>query len=187
LALRSKRRTGRTRAGTSDYHPFIERSKQEKAMAKGPTAHIAGEHAREFDQNAERAMQAANYGIDWMRDLAEQTLNQSKAVFEGFLTTARSSGDTIDQQAGDIRERSLALAAETMSNSFEYAQRFLHVREPQEVLQLQSEFLGRQAQALADQAKHLGHTFAQAANQNARTAAGQMQSAMESSRRKAES
>jgi hypothetical protein len=28
------------------------------------------------EQNAERAMQAANYGMDWMRQITEQSLNQ---------------------------------------------------------------------------------------------------------------
>src|SRR5262249_8402669 len=154
---------GRVIAST-EHRPFTQ-LKQENAMAKGPTAGFASEQGREFGQNAERVMQAANYGIDWMRDLAEQSLNQSKAVFDGFRTPARTSGDTIDQQASDVRERSLALATETLSNSFDFAQRLLHVREPQEVLQVQSEFLSRQAQMFADQAKHLGGTFAQAAHE----------------------
>jgi hypothetical protein len=155
-------------------------------MAKGPTASPVGD-AREFStQSAERAMQAANSGIDWMRDLAEQSLNQSKAVFDGFISTTRSSVDTLDQHAFDIRERSLAMTTEMLSNSFDYAQRLLRAREPHEVLQLQSEFLSRQAQALAEQAKQLGSTMTQAANQATKTSVSQMQTAAETARQRAE-
>ena len=43
-------------------------------MARNPTdfAH----------QNAERAVQATSYGMNWMREIAEQNLNQSKAKSE---------------------------------------------------------------------------------------------------------
>jgi hypothetical protein len=39
---------------------------------------------------------------DWMRAIAEQNLNQSKAAFEGFLTVARNAIRGVDQQAAAI-------------------------------------------------------------------------------------
>ena len=56
------------------------------------------------EQNAERAKQAANYGMDWMRSLMEESLNQTRAIFDGFLTTARKTADSFDQQAAEVRE-----------------------------------------------------------------------------------
>jgi len=53
-------------------------------MAKGPTMKFP-------EPNAERAMQVANYGMDSMREMTEQSLNQSKALFEGILTTTRKT------------------------------------------------------------------------------------------------
>ena len=97
-----------------------------------------------------------NYGMDWFRHWAEQGLDQSKMVLEGFMMAARNSVDTIDQNVSDIRKRSLAMAGDSVANSFDFAQRVMSAREPQEVLQIQSEFIGRQAQTLADQAKELG-------------------------------
>jgi hypothetical protein len=41
-------------------------------MAKGPTDFA--------QQNTERAMQATTYGMNWMREIAEQNLSQSKAA-----------------------------------------------------------------------------------------------------------
>ncbi len=115
-------------------------------------------------------MEAADYGLNWLRDVTEQNLRQSKAVFEGFLTTVQKTADTFDQQSAELRERSLSLAAETLSNSFDFAHRAVRVREPQELVQLQSEFVSRQAQAFAEQAKELGQTIAHNANEAGRTA-----------------
>ena len=41
-------------------------------------------------QNTEQAMQATN----WMRAIAEQNLNQSRAAYEGLLTIARNARPT---------------------------------------------------------------------------------------------
>ena len=127
------------------------------------------EEAREFTQrNADRTMEAADYGLNWLRDMTEQGLRQSRAAFETMLTTVQKTAGSFDQQSAELRERSLSLAAETLSNSFEFAHRAVRVREPQELVQLQSEFISRQAQAYAEQAKELGQTVAQNANEAAK-------------------
>jgi hypothetical protein len=102
-------------------------------MAKGPTMKFP-------EPNAERAMQVANYGMDSMREMTEQSLNQSKTLFEGILTMTRKTVENIDQQACEIRERSMSLAAETLSNTFDFAHNIVHAREPQELLQLLAAF-----------------------------------------------
>src|SRR5258707_68746 len=56
-----------------------DRDSRSDAMAKD-TMNFA-------QQNSERAVQATN----WMRAIAEQNLNQSKAAFEGLLTIARNA------------------------------------------------------------------------------------------------
>ena len=143
-------------------------------MARNPTdfAH----------QNAERAMQATNYGMNWMREIAEQNLNQSKAAVESFLTITHKAIDELDQQASAIRERSMALAEETFQNTFDFAQKLVRLREPQELAQLQSEFVSRQAQVFGDQTRELGQKIMQGANDVAKSAEG----AVESTRRRSE-
>src|SRR3977135_4526367 len=133
-------------------------------MAKGPTMKFP-------EPNAERAMQVANYGMDSMREMTEQSLNQSKSktLFEGILTTTRKTVENIDQQAREIRERSMSLAAETLSNMFDWAQNIVQPREPKELLQRQSEFISRQAQAVAEQSKELGQSIVQGAKEVGRT------------------
>jgi hypothetical protein len=143
-------------------------------MARNPTdfAH----------QNAERAVQATNYGMNWMREIAEQNLNQSKVAVESFLTITRKAIDGLDQQASAIRERSMALADETFQNTFDFAQKLVRLREPQELAQLQSEFISRQAQVFGDQTRELGQKIMQGANDLAKSA----ESAAESTRRRSE-
>ncbi|MGB8892793.1 MAG: hypothetical protein WCD13_00490 [Pseudolabrys sp.] len=41
-------------------------------------------------QNSERAMQAANLGMNWAREFAEQSLDQSKVMLDGLFKVTRS-------------------------------------------------------------------------------------------------
>jgi hypothetical protein len=117
------------------------------------------------EQNAERAKQAANYGMDWMRQFMEESLNQTRAIFDRFFSTARKTANSFDQQAAEVRERSMSMATDTLSNSMDFAQRALKVRQPQDLLQLQTEFVSRQAQVLAQNSKMLGETIARGASE----------------------
>lgn len=113
-------------------------------------------------QNTERAS-------DWMRAIAEQNLNQSKAAFDGLLTVARKAVRDVDQQTAAICEHSMTFAEETLSNTFDFAHKLMHMKEPQELAQIQSEFVSRQAQLLGDQTKELGQRIMQGAHEAAKT------------------
>jgi hypothetical protein len=117
------------------------------------------------EQNLEQARWAANLGIDWMRQLTEEGLNQTGAMFDRFINTVRRTADNFDQHAAEVRERSISMATQTLTNSMDFARRAINVREPQELFQLQSEFLSKQAQALAEQSKLFGESVAEGAQQ----------------------
>src|SRR5215472_7533268 len=101
-------------------------------MAKARTTH-------DFATAAERAMETGNEGMECFRAMAEQSLNLSKAALDGYIATARKTADTMNNQAAEIREHSLSLANEALSNTFEFANRVMHVKDPQEIVRLQSE------------------------------------------------
>jgi hypothetical protein len=107
--------------------------------------------------NTERAVQATN----WMRTIAEQNLNQSKAALEGLLTFTRNALRSVDQQSSAICDHSMAVAEETLSNAFEFAHKVIRVKESQELAQIQSDFVSRQAQLIGDQTKELGQRMTQ--------------------------
>ena len=130
-------------------------------MAKG-TADFA-------QQNTERAFQATNYGMNWMREIAEQNLIESKAAIEGFLTISRKVVDGMDHQASVICKSSMLFAEETLSNTFDLAHKLVRMREPQELAQIQSDFVSRQAQIVGDQTKELGQRVAEGVNDVTKT------------------
>ena len=79
-------------------------------------------------QNTERAS-------DWIRAIAEQNLDQSRAAFEGLLTVARNAVREVDQQTTAICQHSISLAEETLTNTFDFAHKLVRVKEPQELEQ----------------------------------------------------
>lgn len=143
-------------------------------MAKGPTDFA--------QQHTERAVQVTNYGMNWMRELAEQNLIQSKIALDGLLMITRKAADGMDQQACALREQSLSLAEETLSNTFDFAQKLMRMKEPHELTRLQSEFVSRQAQMLGDHTKELGQSLMQGASEVAKT----IEDTAESSRRRSQ-
>ena len=102
-------------------------------------------------QSSEAAMQVTK----WMRNMTDQLLDQSKTMWEDSLTTARQAFDGAEQQASEIRGRLLSLTESTLGNSFEFAHKVVQARSPQELLELESEFISRQAQLFAEQSKNL--------------------------------
>ena len=126
-------------------------------MAKRPTDFA--------QQNTERAIEVTNYSLTWMREIAERNLSQSRAALEDFLTITRKAADGMDHQGNVIRERSMSFMEETLSNSFDFAEKLLHMREPQELAGLQSEFVSRQAQVFGDKTKELGQSIMQGASE----------------------
>jgi hypothetical protein len=129
------------------------------------------------------ARQNTEQATDWMRAIAEQNLNQSKAAFEGLLSVARNAVRDVDQQAAVICEHSMSFAEETLSNAFSFAHKLLRMREPQEFAQIQGEFVSRQAQLLGDQTKELGQKIMQGAQDAAKSV---REASAEPSRRRSE-
>lgn len=115
-------------------------------------------------QNTERAIQATAVGLDWMREIAEQSLHQSKASADALFAITRKAGDGFNQQASAVHRCSIGLAEETFSNLFELGQKMARLKEPHDVIQAQSEFLSRQAEIVAALTKELTQNVAQQAS-----------------------
>ena len=112
-------------------------------------------------QNTERAVQATN----WVLAIAEQNLNQSKATLEGLLTIARNAVPSVHRQSSAICEHSIAAAEQSLSNAFDFAHRVIRIKELQELVQIQSDFVSRQAQMLVEQTKELGQRMMEGAQE----------------------
>ena len=111
-------------------------------------------------QNAERAFQAATVGMGWVQEVAEQSLHQSQAVVQTLFALSRKAGDGLNRQASAVHQGALALAEETLSNVFDFGQRIGRVKDPQQFVQAQADFLARQAEILAAHSKGLAQHVA---------------------------
>ncbi len=96
-----------------------------------------------------------------MRDLAERSLDQARKAFEGFLGVAQRAagvaGDTADANPGmkAVGAHVLAYTEQNVNAAFDLANKLVRVKDPQEALALQSEYMKTQLAALQTQAKEL--------------------------------
>ena len=120
-------------------------------------------------QSGERAMQAANFGMTWAREFAEESFGHSRQALDGFLKVSRKMAEDFERQAAAIREQTAELTEKTLSNTFEFGEKLARAKEPQEFAQCQSEFMARQAQTIADQTKEFGQKMQKAAQEMAHT------------------
>jgi len=134
-------------------------------------------------QSSERAMQAANFGMNWGREFAEESFNQSCQAVDRFLHVARKMAEGFESQATTVREQMTSLTHKSLSNTTEFGQKLMRAKEPHELAQCQSEFLARQAQTIADQTKEFGQKMQKAAQTFASNASSAM---AEASRRSEE-
>jgi hypothetical protein len=92
----------------------------------------------------------------------------SKASAETLVIATHKAVYALDQQTSAVLGRSM-LAAEETSNTFDFLHKLVRMKDPQELAQLQSEFISRQAQVLADQTKEFGQTLMQGTSELAKT------------------
>lgn len=128
--------------------------------------------------NAQRTVQATNYGMSWLREIADQTLSQSKAAANSWLTVTRKAVEALDQQASAIRQQSVVVAEETLSNTFDFLHRLSRMKDPHEFAQAQSEFVSRQAQIVGDQTKEFGQTIMKGASEAPETSFARTENTM---------
>jgi hypothetical protein len=121
-------------------------------------------------QNSERAMQAASLGMNWARELTEQSINQNRLLLDGMFKVTRKMSEEFEDQASAIRQHSISLTAKTLSNALDFGQKLTRLKEPQELAELQSEFISRQSQAFADHTKELGQKIRSGTEKMANTA-----------------
>jgi hypothetical protein len=58
-------------------------------------------------------------GMGWVARTRGENLDQSKAALESWLMLTRKAAEGIEHQASAMRECSMSIAQETISNTFE--------------------------------------------------------------------
>jgi phasin len=105
-----------------------------------------------------------------VRDFAEKSVEQARKAFEGFAGAAQKAIGSVDTTtatfhvgAKDVSAKALGYAEANVNAAFDLAQKLLRAKDPQEVLQLQAEYVKSQVEAIQSQAKDLGAALQKAA------------------------
>ena len=108
-----------------------------------------------------------------MRAFAEKSVEQAKLAFDSFISATQHAVSTAETHAATARtgakeagELAMRFAERNIGSSFEFAQRLLRAKDPQEVTALHAEYVKSQIATLTDQAKELSKQAAKIAGQN---------------------
>jgi hypothetical protein len=110
-------------------------------------------------ENIDRVTEAASSGANWMAQFSDFNLRQSMAALDSMLTMAHRAAEGFSQQAATMREHAVALAEQAVENTSEFSNRMVHLKDPLEWTQVQSEYLSRQARAFAEGNRKLGEAL----------------------------
>ena len=97
-----------------------------------------------------------------MRAFAEQSVAQAQKAFEEMMSATQRAvssfgGQTPFANSGmfGLQQKVVSFSERNVRASFEFAQKLLHAKDGQEIMQLHAEFVKAQIQALTEQAKEL--------------------------------
>lgn len=107
-----------------------------------------------------------------MRSFAEKSVEQAKTAFDNYISQASKAMSAVESQtdaatsgARDVGRQALGFAEENVAAAFAFAEKLVRARDPQEIMQLQSEFAKQTMQKLADQSKVMGEQMQTAARE----------------------
>ncbi|TDT99404.1 phasin [Azorhizobium sp. AG788] len=98
-----------------------------------------------------------------LKAIAEKNVAQARQAFDTLFDAARTAvGESegrleeVRSNMKGLRQKTLGLVETNINAGFDFLNKLVQAKSPQEVLALQSEFLTRQMQALSEQAASLG-------------------------------
>lgn len=105
-----------------------------------------------------------------MRAFAEKSVEQAKSAFDNYMSQATKAMGAVESQtdaaasgARDVGRQALGFAEENVAAAFAFAEKLVRARDPQEIMQLQSEFAKETMQKLGEQSKAMGEQIQTAA------------------------
>jgi phasin len=111
-----------------------------------------------------------------MRALAERSVEQAKVAFQQLMQAAEEAVSTLDERSETsqvdalyIAKKAMTFAERNVLSAFELAQKITQTKDIQQLVQMQTEFLQSQMQALGQQVKDLDETVSKAAMNSKKT------------------
>jgi phasin len=97
-----------------------------------------------------------------VRQLAEKSMDEAKRAFDNFVVAAQKVSTSLEGQAAaaqsgskEVHSKLRTFAERNVATCFEFAQKFVHAKNVQEVMQLQAELVKTQLQAISEQTTEL--------------------------------
>jgi phasin len=105
-----------------------------------------------------------------MREFAERSVAQARKAFEGFMGAVQKTSTALEPSANpalsgakDVSSKAVSFAESNVNAAFDLAEKLVHAKDVQEVMQLQTEYLKAQMATIQDQAKEMGDVMQKAA------------------------
>jgi phasin len=102
-----------------------------------------------------------------MRAMAEKGVEQAKQAFEGLLAATQQAALTAGTQftsmqtgARETGELAMRFAERNVASAFDFAEKLVRAKDPQEVAKLHADYARSQMEALSEQAKEIGQKAA---------------------------
>jgi phasin len=104
-----------------------------------------------------------------MRAFADKSIGEARKAFEGYMDAAskalggmEKSAENIQANSRDVGRKAMGFAEDNVHASLDFIQKLVSARDMQDVVRLQTEFAQTQMKNLAEQAKSLGGSAAEA-------------------------
>jgi phasin len=112
---------------------------------------------------------------DQSKAFAEQSIETARKAFHSYLDATQKAFGAMGNSAGsaqvtatDLGRTAMTYAQENVSATFAFIDRVMKAKDPQEVLQLQTDFVQSQMMKLGEQTKSIGEAAAKYAMDAAR-------------------
>ncbi len=100
-----------------------------------------------------------------IQNFAEQSFDQARKAFESFFSVSQRAVSNFENQAAaahagakDVQQRAVTYTQRNIAASFDFAQKLLQAKNPEEVIRLHAEHVQAQIESLTEQAREIGRT-----------------------------
>ncbi len=93
-----------------------------------------------------------------------QGIEQARAAMENYLNFFQNNMSAAPWAGTELNKKLAAYAQQNVATAFKYIQELAKVKNPQDLVRIQTEFLQIQLKSLTEQARDLGETATKAAS-----------------------
>ena len=103
--------------------------------------------------------------------MAEKSFQQARRAFDQFFDAAQSAMTTMEQHhaqaradSKDVAGKIMSFAEQNVANAFAYAEKLVHAKDPQTLLEMHRDYVQSQMRALTEQTQEMAAAARHAAD-----------------------